>query len=150
MDRVMAAEGRGTPVVPVGVCGGEPQLGGALAMNVAGAFSKNSTLDEFLVGVRAVVSGHRAIGSGLLVRMLERPTAPLGPESQRIASRLSPTEVAILAMIGQAQSIPAIAANRGISHKTVPNHLATIYRTLQLHTTTEAILWAARMGLTGN
>jgi len=150
MVRVMAAEGRGTPMVLLGDDGDEPQLAAALAMNVAGAFSKNSTLDEFLVGVRAVVSGHRAIGSGLLVRMLERPTAPLGPESQRIASRLSPTEVAILAMIGQAQSIPAIAANRGISHKTVRNHLAKIYRKLELHGRTEAMLWAARMGLTGN
>src|SRR5260370_19715124 len=114
MDRVMAAEGRGTPMVLLGDDGDEPQLAAALAMNVAGAFSKNSTLDEFLVGVRAVVSGHRAIGSGLLVRMLERPTAPLGPESQRIASRLSPTEVAIPALIGPAQSMPAIAGKQAV------------------------------------
>ena len=42
-----------------------------------------------------------------------------------------------------------IAANRGISHKTVRNHLAKIYRKLELHGRTEAMLWAARMGLTG-
>jgi DNA-binding NarL/FixJ family response regulator len=100
--------------------------------------------------VGAVVSGHRAIGSGLLVRLLDRPNAVHLQESHRVASRLSPTELAILAMIGQAQSIPTIAANRGISHKTVRNHLAKIYRKLELHGRTEAMLWAARMGLTGN
>ena len=103
-----------------------------------------------VVGVRAVVSGHRAIGSGLLVRLLERPTGLRAPESETFAGRLSPTELAILGMIGQAQSIPAIAANRGISHKTVRNHLAKIYRKLDLHGRTEAMLWAARMGLTGS
>lgn len=148
--RTLAAEERGTPVVLLGDDGDEPQLAAALALNVAGAFSKNSSLEEFLVGVRAVISGHRAIGSGLLVRLLERPHSPEAPESHRLAGRLSPTEVAILAMIGQAQSIPAIAANRGISHKTVRNHLAKIYRKLELHGRTEAMLWAARMGLTGN
>jgi DNA-binding NarL/FixJ family response regulator len=148
--RVFASEGRSTPVVLLGDDGDEAQLAAALAMNVAGAFSKNSALDEFLVGVRAVVSGHRAIGSGLLVRLLERPTPAHQTESRRFASRLSPTELAILAMIGQAQSIPTIAAHRGISHKTVRNHLAKIYRKLELHGRTEAMLAAARMGLTGN
>lgn len=148
--RMLAAEGQATPVVLLGDDGDEPQLAAALSLNVAGAFSKNSSLDEFLVGVGAVVSGHRAIGSGLLVRLLERPQSPHAAESHRLAGRLSPTEVAILAMIGQAQSIPTIAANRGISHKTVRNHLAKIYRKLELHGRTEAMLWAARMGLTGN
>ncbi|HEX2681166.1 MAG TPA: LuxR C-terminal-related transcriptional regulator, partial [Candidatus Dormibacteraeota bacterium] len=59
------------------------------------------------------------------------------------------TELEILAMIGQARSIPAIAASRGISNKTVRNHLAKIYRKLELHGRTEAVLWAARMGITG-
>jgi len=147
---VLASEERAIPVVLLGDDGDEPQLAAALAMSVAGAFSKNSALDEFLVGVRAVVSGHRAIGSGLLVRLLERPTGLRAPESETFAGRLSPTELAILGMIGQAQSIPAIAANRGISHKTVRNHLAKIYRKLDLHGRTEAMLWAARMGLTGS
>jgi len=148
--RVLSTEGLGIPVVLLGDDGDEPQLAAALTMSVAGAFSKNSALDEFLVGVRAVVSGHRAIGSGLLVRLLERPTMLHTPEAETFAGRLSPTELAILGMIGQAQSIPAIAATRGISHKTVRNHLAKIYRKLELHGRTEAMLWAARMGLTGS
>jgi DNA-binding NarL/FixJ family response regulator len=146
--KVIAQEDLRIPVVLLGDDGDEPQLAAALATNVAGAFTKSSALDEFLVGVTAVVSGHRAIGSGLMGRLLERVVTPYASESRRATNQLSPTELEILAMIGQAQSISDIAATRGISHKTVRNHLAKIYRKLQLHGKTEAILWAARMGLT--
>jgi DNA-binding NarL/FixJ family response regulator len=148
--RTLAEEDHAIPVVLLGDEGEESQLAASLALSVAGAFSKNTALDEFLEGVRAVVSGHRAIGSGVLVRLLEGPSAIHTAESPRVPGRLSPTELAILAMIGQAQSIAVIAETRGISHKTVRNHLAKIYRKLELHGRTEAMLWAARMGLTGN
>jgi DNA-binding NarL/FixJ family response regulator len=140
--------GCGVPVVLLGDDGDESQLAAALSTGVAGAFTKNSALDEFLVGVGAVVSGHRAIGSGLLGMLIARASSLPPTDSQHMTSKLSPTELAILAMIGQAQSIPSIAASRGISHKTVRNHLAKIYRKLDLHGRTEAMLWAARMGLT--
>ena len=145
--QALAGHGCDVPVVLLGEEADESLLAAALTTNVAGIFTKSSALEEFLVGVRAVVSGHRAIGSGLLGKLLER-TPPNLMEPHHAAARLSPTELAILAMLGQAQSIPAIAASRGISHKTVRNHLAKIYRKLDLHGRTEAMLWAARMGLT--
>ena len=64
------------------------------------------------------------------------------------AAHLSPTELDILTRVGRAQSIAAIAATRGISHKTVRNHLTNICRKLQLRGRTEVMLCAARMGLT--
>jgi DNA-binding NarL/FixJ family response regulator len=137
-------------VVLLGEEGDEPQLAAALSTDVAGVFTKSSSLDEFMAGVTAIVSGHRAIGSGLLGKLLDRGGLAPSGGSRNASSRLSPTELAILAMIGQAQSIPTIAASRGISHKTVRNHLAKIYRKLDLHGRTEAMLWAARMGLTAN
>ena len=65
-------------------------------------------------------------------------------------SKLSPTELDILTMVGSAQSIASIAETRGISHKTVRNHLTNICRKLQLRGRSEAMLWAARMGLSGS
>ncbi|HEY1421280.1 MAG TPA: response regulator transcription factor [Candidatus Dormibacteraeota bacterium] len=147
--RALAGEDPRVPVILLGEEGDKLQLAAALTTNVAGVFTKSAALDEFLVGVRAVLSGHRAIGSGLMDQLVERFKAPILHESGRNGTQLSPTELEILAMIGQAQSIPTIAASRGISHKTVRNHLAKIYRKLDLHGRTEAMLWAARMGLTG-
>ena len=144
----LAVELPGVPVILLGEDGDEAQLAAALATRAAALFMKNAALDEFLVGVRAVLSGHRAIGSNLISLLVKRLTPPFSQESRPTWHQLSPTELEILAMIGQAQSIPAIAASRGISRKTVRNHLAKIYRKLDLHGRTEAVLWAARMGLT--
>jgi len=136
------------PVILLGEHGDERLLISALHMNVAGVFTKDATLDEFLVGVQTVLSGHRAVGSNLMAAVLER----LGDNQQarRPAHRLSPTEVQILTLIGQAKSISVIASTRGISHKTVRNHLANIYRKMELRSRTEAMLCAARLGLTAN
>ena len=141
-----------TPRVPV-ILLGEPEderlMASALQTSVAGLFTKDAALDEFLVGVQTVLSGHRAVGSNLMGQVLARLNDS-SPSSRRPASQLSPTELDILTMIGEAKSIPVIAAARGISHKTVRNHLANIYRKLDLRSRTEAMLCAARMGLTAN
>jgi DNA-binding NarL/FixJ family response regulator len=147
--QVMADEQPAIPVILLSDRDGEDMLTAALLSRAAGVFTKESSLDEFLVGVHAVISGHRAISSGLMGRLLERLEHPTR-DVKRGGNHLSPTELEILAMIGHAQSIPAIAASRGISAKTVRNHLAKIYRKLELHGRTEAMLWAARMGLTSN
>ena len=146
--RFLADEMPAVPVVLLGDRDDEALLTEALMSPAAGLFTKDSSLDEFLVGVQAVLSGHRAIGSSLMGRVMDRLAHHPATEPRRLGSQLSPTELAILAMIGEAESIPAIAASRGISHKTVRNHLAKIYRKLELHGRTEAMLWAARSGLT--
>jgi DNA-binding NarL/FixJ family response regulator len=139
------------PIILLGDPDDHERMTAALDSSAAGVFTKDSSLEEFLVGVDAVLSGHRAIGGGLIRHLLDRiaQTAIRHPRSQG-AGQLSPTELEILAMIGHADSIPSIAATRGISHKTVRNHLAKIYRKLELHGRTEAMLWAARQGLTVN
>lgn len=141
-----------TPPVPVILLGeleDERLMAAALHTSVAGLFTKDAALDEFLVGVQTVLSGHRAVGSSLMGLVLAR-LSDSSQHARRPASQLSPTELDILTMIGEAKSIPVIAAARGISHKTVRNHLANIYRKLELRSRTEAMLWAARMGLTAN
>lgn len=144
----LAAEANPTRIILLADEGDESQLAHALSTNAAGLFTKNANLQEFLVGVQAVVSGHRAFGSNVLGPLVERLSHPLHHDPRRFAHQLSPTELEILSMVGRAHSIPTIAATRGISHKTVRNHLARIYRKLELHGRTEAMLWAARMGLT--
>lgn len=149
LAQVLSSERPEIPVVLLGDVGDENQLAAALAANVAGMFTKSAEPVEFLAGIDAVLSGHRAIGSGIISQFSARLASPAPQDARRFGGQLSPTELEILAMIGQAQSIPAIAASRGISHKTVRNHLGRIYRKLELHGRTEAMLWAARMGLTG-
>jgi DNA-binding NarL/FixJ family response regulator len=146
--QILSNERPEIPVVLLAEMEDEIPLAEALAANAAGLFTKSSDPVEFLAGIEAVLSGHRAIASGIISQFTARLASSIPPESRRFGNQLSPTEREILAMVGKAQSIPTIAASRGISHKTVRNHLAKIYRKLELHGRTEAMLWAARMGLT--
>ena len=146
--RTLGGELPDVPVILLGDRNDEALLIEALTSGAAGSFTKDAGLGEFLVGVQAVIAGHRAIGASLMRRVLDDLKHQPVAESTRVGTQLSPTEIEILVRIGHAESIPAIAASRGISHKTVRNHLARIYRKLDLHGRTEAMLWAARTGLT--
>jgi DNA-binding NarL/FixJ family response regulator len=134
------------PLILLGDREDEEGMAVALQGKVAGLFTKDCPLEEFLSGVRAVLSGHRVVGANLMGQMLDR-LATKTQETRRTGGSLSPTELAILGQIGQARSISYIATSRGISPKTVRNHLASIYRKLDLRSRTEAMLYAARMGL---
>jgi len=143
--------GRELPSIPVVLLADQENQGllaAALSSGAAGLFTKDAGLDEFLVGVDAVLSGHRAIGSSLMDSVLNRLAHAPVAQPDRFGGKLSQTELEILTMIGRAQSVQTIATSRGISSKTVRNHLARIYRKLELHGRTEAMLWAARTGLT--
>jgi DNA-binding NarL/FixJ family response regulator len=121
---------------------------GEIDSAAAGLFTKDADPEQFLEGVRAVLSGHRAVGANVMQRLIERLNGA-GPSPSRPGlDQLSPTELDILAMVGAASSVEQIAHARGISQKTVRNHLANIYRKLDLRSRTEAMLCAARMGLT--
>lgn len=146
--RALAEESVNVPVILLGDLDDEPQLSQALHSPAAGLFTKDVSVDEFLVGVQAVLGGHRAIGAALMGRVLDRLANQAKSQARRSANDLSQTEREILVMIGRAESIADIAAGRRISPKTVRNHLAKIYRKLGLHGRTEAMLWAARTGLT--
>jgi DNA-binding NarL/FixJ family response regulator len=146
--QALSGETHSVPVVLLGEGEDEELLLAALRSPAAGLFTHDVMVEEFLAGVTTVLAGHRAIGAVVMSRLIHRMDQIPQPDSGRFAGQLSPTELEILRMIGRAQSVPSIASVRGISRKTVRNHLAKIYRKLELHGRTEAMLWAARAGLT--
>jgi DNA-binding NarL/FixJ family response regulator len=124
-----------------------PLLVASLLCGASGFFTKDAPVEEFLGGLNAVLQGNCAVGQNLLQPVSARLASRAAGAPRDEDRQLSPAEHDILVMVGQAQSIRTIAEARGISHETVRNHLASIYRKLGLHNRTEAILWAARMGL---
>lgn len=120
----------------------------ALTTGAAGFFTKDTPVAEFLEGVQAVQEGHFTVGRHLLQQTMARLAGQPEPTPRDELKRLSPTELAILTLVGQAESIRTIAERRGISQKTVRNHLASIYRKIGVRNRPQAILWAARKGLT--
>lgn len=136
------------PVIVLADLEDEDALVAEIETDVDGLFTKDTDPEQFLDGIGAVLAGHRAIGSNVLRRLIARLNGPEAPAPRAGIAQLSPTEVDILAMVGAARSVEQIAQTRGISQKTVRNHLANIYRKLELRSRTEAMLCAARLGLT--
>jgi DNA-binding NarL/FixJ family response regulator len=144
---ILADQGLDVRVILLADREDEAALVGSLLCGATGFFTKDTPVEEFVEGVQAVLKGYYTLGRNLLHLAL----AKLGSQAEnrpRPVSQLSPTEYGILTLIGQAQSVRSIASARGISQKTVRNHLGNIYRKLQLRNRSEAILWAVRNGLT--
>jgi DNA-binding NarL/FixJ family response regulator len=135
---------RTTRVILLGDEEDSAELVASLDCGASGFFTRETSAEEFIEGVQAVASGHFAIGANLARRALTR-LAGHEPATGGAYDRLSPTERIILALLGQAQSTRSIAAARGISDKTVRNHMASIYRKLEVRNRSEAIMWSLRM-----
>jgi len=133
------------PLIMIGDSGDEQQLVKAFKEGAAGIFTKRSLSAEFLEGAATVLAGHRAVAGELVGYLISAADSPV-PRSEW-SNLLSPTEIGILTMLGEARSIAWIAAARGISQKTVRNHVATIYRKMGLRNRIEAVLCAVRIGL---
>ena len=136
------------PVVLLGDVQDEEVLVSAIDSAAAGLFTKNEDPDQFLFGVRVVLAGHRAVGQNIMRLIIARLNGEELPALPSRLASLSKTELEILAMVGTASSVPEIALARGISQKTVRNHMANIYRKLELRSRTQAMLYAARLGMT--
>jgi DNA-binding NarL/FixJ family response regulator len=125
----------------------QTKLLGALGSGAAGFFTHDVSVEEFVLGIRAVLDGHYVIARSIAHEALAQLTLRQDSERRLALNQLSPVERKILALVGQAHSIRSIAEARGISQKTVRNHLAHVYRKLQLHGRTEAVLLTMRSGL---
>jgi DNA-binding NarL/FixJ family response regulator len=136
------------PVILLADVEDEGPLVAAIDTDAAALFTKDSEPEQFLEGIRAVLAGHRALGDNVMRHLIGRLNGSEANGARAGLAQLSRTELDILAMVGAASSVEAIALARGISQKTVRNHLANIYRKLELRSRTEAMLCAARMGLT--
>src|SRR5919204_1042694 len=116
----------------------------SLQCGALGFFTKDATPEEFVEGVQLVCAGHFVVGRSLVRGTLSRLQGD--PSSTRAGpdAVLSPTEQRILTMVAHASSTRSIAEARGITEKTVRNHLANIYRKLRLTNRSQVILWSAR------
>ncbi|MBO0701798.1 MAG: response regulator transcription factor [Candidatus Dormibacteraeota bacterium] len=140
-----------TPRVPVILLGELDQISSALPLLLEGAsglLTKDVATADLMAGVEAALAGHQVLGANLLPFAFA-PRAVAAPPAASAGDRLSPAEREVLALIGRGRSVVEIAGIRRTSQKTVRNHMASIYRKLGLNNRVEAMLFAARIGLSG-
>ncbi len=148
-DLAARIRGGGLPtrVILIGDAEDQHLLISRLDCGAAGFFTQDAAPELLLEGIKAVLAGHFVLGPELLPLTLERLAVKSQTDLESQIGQLSHAERHILVMVGRAQSTRVIAASRGISEKTVRNHLASIYRKLHIRNRSEAVVWSARAEL---
>ncbi|MCK9489613.1 MAG: response regulator transcription factor [Xanthomonadales bacterium] len=134
-------------VVVVSVLCDEANVVAAIAAGASGYIVKDALPEDIGATVRQVLAGQSPLSAGIaryLLRRLQRtPVSTPDPgHTARAAPGLTAREIDILWGIAKGMTYNEIADSLGISPKTVPNHIKSIYRKLEVGSRGEAVFEA--------
>lgn len=136
-----------TDVMVISVFGDEPHVMASLEAGATGYLLKDMAAEDLAQQIRALRAGGSPI-SPVIARQLLLRLAPgastLAPEAAE--SRLSAQETQVLTLSAKGFSYEEIARMLNVSHHTVTTYVKRTYRKLQVHSKTEAIYEARRLG----
>jgi DNA-binding NarL/FixJ family response regulator len=137
----------------------------AIAAGASGYMLKDALSTDIAGMILDVLAGHSPVSAAIARFILKqlRSGAAAGDEStgtatqtlpaeqvsapEAEAARLTPRESDILTGIAKGFSYNEIADSLGLSQKTVPNYIKSIYRKLQVHSRSEAVFEAIQQRL---
>jgi DNA-binding NarL/FixJ family response regulator len=138
-----------TEIMVISILGDEESVIAAITVGATGYLLKDAFPTDIAATVRDLVAGHSPI-SASIARFIVRRTQtqaepPQGPQLN--TARLTPREIDILWGLAKGFSYAEIASHLGLSRQTVPGHIKSIYRKLEVHTGGEAVFEAVQQGL---
>jgi DNA-binding NarL/FixJ family response regulator len=138
-----------TEIMVISALGDEQTVISAITVGATGYILKDAFPTDIAATVRELVAGHSPI-SASIARFIVRRTQgqaepPPGPALN--TAKLTPREIDILWGIAKGFSYAEIADNLDMSRQTVPGHIKSIYRKLEVHTRGEAVFEAVQQGL---
>jgi DNA-binding NarL/FixJ family response regulator len=135
-----------TDVMVVSVFGDEPHVMASLEAGATGYLLKDTHPADLAEQIRTLHAGGSpispVIARQLLVRLAPDPTP--SPDADAL---LSPQERQVLTYSAKGFSFEEIARMLGVSRHTVMTYVKRSYRKLQVHSKTEAIYEARKLGL---
>jgi len=138
-----------TEIMVISALGDEETVISAITVGATGYILKDAFPSDIAATVRDLVAGHSPISASIARFIVRRTQAsvepPRGPEID--TAKLTPREIDILWGIAKGFSYAEIATNLGMSRQTVPGHIKSIYRKLEVHTRGEAVFEAVQQGL---
>jgi len=136
----------------VTVFGDEAHVLAAIEAGATGYLLKDASPNEIVEQLRVLKAGGSPISAVIARQMLRRSAA--WAQAQRSAASpaegdatLSPREREVLELCAKGYSYEEIAPLLAVSRHTVTTFVKRIYRKLQVHSRTEAVYEARRMGL---
>jgi two-component system response regulator DegU len=125
----------------------ESVIASAIRAGASGYLVKDCSTDEIAATVRQAADDRQALSQDLAASMLNevrKLDSPAVAEADRVVTK---REEEVLQLIADGCSTTEVASRLYISHKTVKNHLASIYQKLDARDRTQAVLRAVRMGI---
>ena len=112
----------------------------ALKAGAVGYVTKDSSISEVVEAIRIAANGDRPMSPRLAEALLN--------EARRDTDGIISTrEEEVLQLVADGLGTNEIAETLFISHRTVKNHLASIYEKLNARDRTQAVLMAVKMGI---
>ncbi len=140
-----------TEIVMVsGVDADEDELFRAIDAGARSYVTKDEDPEKIVEAIHSVTTGGAYLPPEAVQRLVTRMsgTAPAAaPEPRPASSRLTPREWAVLRLLAKGMRNQQIAAEMGLSMRSIGNHLAKIYNKLHIHGRSEAVLYAIRSGI---
>jgi len=106
--------------------------------------SKQDSVSALFRAIRSVAEGGIVVPPDISLMLATTKPAPAASATDDLARRLSDRELQVFRLVGQAQPTRAIAANLGVSVKTIETHREHIKDKLGLQSHEELVASAAR------
>lgn len=119
------------------------------ALGVAGFLLKQTSAQVLTEAVREIHQGHHYYGTSIARRLPSGAPGVPGRASllRKRDSRLSPREAEVLQLIAEGQANKQVAAELGISVKTVEKHRQSLMDKLRIHDTAGLTRYAITVGM---
>jgi len=147
--REMRRRSPDTEIMVISALGDEETVVSAITVGATGYILKDAFPTDIAATVRELVAGHSPISASIARFIVRRTQSRAEPATgmELNTAKLTPREIDILWGIAKGFSYAEIADNLGMSRQTVPGHIKSIYRKLEVHTRGEAVFEAVQQGL---
>ncbi len=127
----------------------EADLFGAIKYGAKGYILKNAGADELVQAIHLIAQGGVVVSPGMAAKLLGELShvVPAREQGGEMAGGLSPREKEVLESVARGATNSEIASTLYISENTVKTHLRNILDKLHLANRSQAVAYAARLGL---
>ena len=131
-------------ILVISVLCDEANVVAAIAAGASGYIVKDALPEDIGSTVRQVLDGQSPLSAGIARYLLRRlrSAAPHPEHDEKTGLNLTERETDILWGIAKGMSYSEIADSLGISRKTLPNYIKSIYRKLEVNSRGEAVFEA--------
>ena len=147
--REIRATSPSTDIMVISILGDEESVISAIVAGATGYLLKDAFPPDVAATVRELANGHSPISASIARFIVRRTQVKTDAERRPVlnTAKLTSREIDILWGIAKGFSYADIADSLGLSRHTVPGHIKSIYRKLEVNTRGEAVFEAVQQGL---